>query len=81
MSLLADENGHRLRPSCVIFPRVRFFERQRVGCTSLLNLKGVMSIAVEFERFILTAENLGTDILTGYPVSGKPYLAPVGGNS
>jgi hypothetical protein len=40
-----------------------------------------MSAAVEFERFILTANKLRRDILTGYPVKGKSYLAPSGGNS
>lgn len=81
MSLLADENGHRLRPSCVIFPRVRVFERQRVGCVTRLTLKGVLSITVEFERSLLTANQLRTDILTGYPVGSKPYLAFSGGDS
>jgi hypothetical protein len=38
-----------------------------------------MSIAVEHERFILTAEKLRSDILTEVSVRGKLYLS--GGNS
>lgn len=37
--------------------------RQRVGCVRLLNLKGVLSIAVEFERLILPATLLRNSIL------------------
>jgi hypothetical protein len=66
---------------CAILPFVLVFERQRVGCVRLLTLKGVLGIAVEFERSLLTAENLRTYILTGYPVRGKTFLAPLGGDS
>jgi hypothetical protein len=60
-------SNRKLKYSCGIFLSDLVFEnvRQRVGCVRLLNLKGVMSIAVEFERFILTANRLHRDILCG----------------
>ncbi len=59
-----------------------FENKATVGCVACgLNLKGVMSAAVEFERFILTAKKLRRDILTGYPVRGKLILALSGGDS
>ena len=46
--------------------------RQRVGCVRLLNLKGVMSIAVECERFTLTAKRLRRDTIPTFVGSFKP---------
>ena len=63
-------------PLGLVFENVR----QRVGCVKACS-PSKMSIAVEHERSLLTAEHLRTDILTGYPVSGKTFLAPSGGNS
>jgi hypothetical protein len=58
--------------------------RQRVGCGSLLTLKhGVLSIAVEHERSLLTADNLRNPILLAFASNGKTFvrLRPPGGVS
>ncbi len=46
--------------------------RQRVGCARLLNLKGVMSDAVEQGRFLLTATRLRRDTIPTFVGSYKP---------
>ena len=57
--------ANRRECPCGIFLSDLFFEnvRQRVGCVRLLNLKGVMSIAVEQGRFLLTAIRLRRDTI------------------
>jgi hypothetical protein len=73
-----------LKYSCGILPPDLFFEnvRQRVGCVSLLTLKiGVLSIAVEQERSLLTANKLRIHILCIFIHEVKPILAASGGNS
>jgi hypothetical protein len=40
-----------------------------------------MSIAVEHERFILTANELGEGILYIFKYNSKPFLALLGGHS
>jgi hypothetical protein len=57
--------------------------RQRVGCARLLNLKGVMSDAVEQGRFLLTATRLRNPILLAIASNGKPRVLPCpsGGNT
>src|ERR1044072_1525427 len=69
--------ANRRECPCGIFLSGLVFEnvRQRVGCKRLLNLKGVMSIAVECERFTLTAERLRNPILYLYKYRSKPLLA------
>jgi hypothetical protein len=74
--------NRRPKYSCVILPSVRVFERQRVGCEARLTLKGVLGIAVEHERSLLTAECLRNPILTAFAVNGKPHLStPSGGRA
>ena len=71
-----------LKYSCGILLCGLVFEnvRQRVGCARLLNLKGVMSDAVEQGRFLLTAKRLRNPILYLYKYRRKPLLPPSGGN-
>ena len=63
-----------LKYPCDILLRGLVFEnqRQRVGCVRLLTLKGVLSIAVEFERALLTANKLRNPILSVFTDNGKP---------
>jgi hypothetical protein len=72
-----------LKCSCAILPSGLVFEnvRQRVGCVARLTLKGVLGIAVEFERSLLTAKNLRSHILCINIHKIKPNLASSGGNS
>jgi hypothetical protein len=74
--------ANRRECPCGIFLSDLVFEnvRQRDGCKRLLNLKGVMSIAVECERFTLTAERLRNPILYLYKYRCKPFVHS-GGNS
>ena len=72
-----------LKYPCDILPSGLFFEnqRQRVGCVRLLTLKGVLSIAVEFERALLTAEQSRNSILKLSCFSCKLNPRPSGGVS
>jgi hypothetical protein len=59
--LLTDENAHIALLWYI--PRVRVFDKATVGCVTRLTLKGVLSITVEFERSLLTANQLRNHIL------------------
>jgi len=74
--------ANRRECSCGIFLSALVFEnvRQRVGCKRLLNLKGVMSIAVECERFTLTAERIrNPDYISTWDIC--KHRIPSGGDS
>ncbi len=68
---------------CVILRLALVFENKAtVGCVACgLNLKGVMSAAVEFERALLTARQLRNHILCIFIHEVKPNLALSGGVS
>jgi hypothetical protein len=57
-------------------PHALVFENKAtVGCVACgLNLKGVMSAAVEHERALLTANNLRNPTLSVFIDNGKPYF-------
>ena len=69
-------NGSRKYPCGILPPDLVFDnQRQRVGCARLLTLKGVMSVAVERGRFLLTAERMRNPILYLFKYSCKPLFA------
>jgi len=75
-------SNRSLKYSCGILLRGLVFENKAtVGCVARLTLKGVLSIAVEFERSLLTANQLRKDILCGIAHRGKlnPLPIPSGG--
>jgi hypothetical protein len=60
----APISNRKLKYSCGIFLSGLVFENKAtVGCVARLTLKGVLSIAVEFERALLTANQLRNSIL------------------